>query len=129
MEISNFKELQPDICKQFQNAGWNTLDQIRKADVRILAKKESELLEYFNIVHFAGLLLIAKDNLALFSPYEALALAKVLYESLETLILEKPENLIKKFYELKFENIFIEDIIRWQRSLDDYLFDVQNVWF
>ena len=128
MNIDCFDEIQSTIREQLQKNGWNTLDQVRNADIRILAKNEEEIGKYLHITHYASLLLVSKENLAIFTSYEALALAKLSYASLEALILEKPENLLKKFYELKMEKISIEDIQRWQQSLDDFLFDIQNVW-
>ena len=85
----------------------------------------------YQLQKYLGFLLLSKNNLALFSDDEAYLLSKTDIRSIEELVSIDPVDLITMLNELAESNnvnvkFVIGDANRWQRTLDDLLFEFQE---
>ena len=85
----------------------------------------------YQLQKYLGFLLLSKNNLALFSDDEAYLLSLTEIRSVEELVSIDPVELITNLNELAENNNFtikfvVGDANRWQRSLDDLLFEFQE---
>ncbi|OLS24484.1 MAG: hypothetical protein HeimC3_19140 [Candidatus Heimdallarchaeota archaeon LC_3] len=128
MKLALYWEFSTELKGLLEEMEITTLDQLRLADIRPLINKGHHIEDLLRLVSFANLLLISKDNLSVFSTIGAFLLSKLNIQSLESIVQENPQYLLEKVNSDEEIKIELPDIIRWQRSLDDYLFDVQNTW-
>jgi hypothetical protein len=127
-EIDLFWEFSDNLKNSMQDMNIETLDQLRIADLRVLIHKGHSFEDLLRLISFSNLLLISKNNLSVFSTVEAYLFSKLKIQSLEAMVQEDPNKILKLVNEDEEISIELADVIRWQRSLDDYLFDVQNDW-
>jgi hypothetical protein len=127
-EIDLFWEFSDDLKNSMQDMNIETLDQLRIADLRALIHKGHSFEDLLRLISFSNLLLISKNNLSVFTTVEAYLFSKLKIQSLEAMIQEDPNKILNLANENEEILIELADVIRWQRSLDDYLFDVQNAW-
>ena len=94
-------------------------------------KAQIEIDQVYQLQKYLGFLLISKNNLALFGEEEAYLLSQTEIRSIEELVSMDPVELVEKLNKLAENNninmqFAIGDANRWQRTLDDLLFEFQE---
>ncbi|MHA2363224.1 MAG: hypothetical protein ACXAC7_04655 [Candidatus Hodarchaeales archaeon] len=136
LQISEINWLKPELFTYCKVKGIETIQDFfdLSPDVFMedIAKNKIGLTDFIQTQKFLGYLLLGKYGLSLFSELEAFCLASVtsIY-SMEEIVLLTNEvllSLIKPICEdLEIDYCpTLDDVSRWQRSLDDFLFEFQN---
>ena len=96
-----------------------------------IKKGQIEIDQIYQLQKYLGYLLISKNNLALFGEEEAYLISQTEIRSIEELVSQDPVELVASLNELAENNnintkFVIGDANRWQRTLDDLLFEFQE---